>query len=142
WLQFRSSRESRVAMALSREALEAPMTLHWLASDLGVHMAPMLRVSRSMNQQMKSRLEHWRPAWQRQKQFCRILRLARQSAGARPPRQLENARQIQELAKSILRVLGADTFGHFGPTANGDLRRSFRSIAEAAQYATCHTDEQ
>ena len=41
---------------------EAPMTLHWLASDLGVHMAPMLRVSRSMNQQMKSRRWAEQPA--------------------------------------------------------------------------------
>ncbi|CAK9109755.1 Malonyl-CoA-acyl carrier protein transacylase [Durusdinium trenchii] len=132
-------------MADRCEALEAPMMLHWLARGLGVQMAPMLRVNRAMHEQMKPRLPQWRPDWLRQRQFRRIARVAREAAEeSDAERLLDDARHIQELAKGILRVLGADTFGHFkSPSGPGDyLKSRFLGIADAAVYANFHLDEQ
>ena len=117
------------------------MMLHWLAGGLGLYMAPMLQVNRAMNQQMKPKLEHWRPSWLRQHQLLRIARVAQDSA---PARHLQDARLIQSLAKDILRSLGADTFGHFNsPSAHSEYSCTrFLTIMESARYAACNEDEQ
>eukprot|EP00435_Cladocopium_sp_Y103_P021772 s1728_g5.t1 len=126
------------------EALEAPMMLQWLSGGLGIYMAPMLQANRALHQQMQPRLEQWRPAWLRHQQLLQISRVAQEAAG-NPKRYLQDARQIQQLAKAILRGLGADTFGHFNsPTARGadSFVARFRTIVQSAQYAAHHLDEQ